>query len=269
MTTLKDKTTTEAPILLHPPILEAIFEIRWELEGEPSSGRLRDPSYPMIYGSMYERLKKDFPVIEDLPSIQAHPETTPYIPRHRIRKEKNGHPLVQMGPGILTINDAKGYSWSTFQALILRAVKLIIDLYPDQDFPLNFIKTELRYVNGVRCDIARENPLSFLQEKLHIKLEPDASLFEGNLVHERPNTVGCNLSYVLEKPMGHLGIAANLGQVDGKPAFIQQTLIQSFGEVVPSDIESLTPWLKEAHQAAEHCFSVLYRGELMHRFGGA
>lgn len=253
---------TEAPLLLHPPVIETIFEIRWELEGG------RDPSYPMLYGSLYERLKKDFPVIEDLPSTQAHPETTPYIPRHRMRREKNGHPLVQIGPGILTINDSKHYSWGTFRKLILRAVTSVIELYPHDAFPLNFIKTELRYVNGIRCDIARENPLSFLEEKLHIKLELDPQLFEGNFLHERPNAVGCNLSYVLAKPMGHLAMAANLGQVDGKPAFIQQTLIQSFGEIVPSDIEGLTPWLEEAHAAAEHCFATLCRGELMTRFGG-
>ncbi len=63
---------TETPPLLHPPLIEAIFELRWEIENDQQNGRMRDPSYPMMYGSLYERLKKDFPVIEDLPSVQAH-----------------------------------------------------------------------------------------------------------------------------------------------------------------------------------------------------
>ncbi|MGB7977848.1 MAG: TIGR04255 family protein [Chlamydiales bacterium] len=259
----------QIPILLHPPILEAIFEVRWEIENDPQNGRMRDPSYPMMYGRLYERLKKDFPVIEDLPSVQAHPEMTPFVPRHRMRKDKNGYPLIQVGPGILTVNDAKGYSWNHFSSLALRAVESLVELFPVQSLPLNFTKGELRYVNGIRFDIARENPLSFLAEKLHMKIEMDPELFELNRLNERPNAVGLNLSYVLEKPVANLAIAANLGQFEGKPAFIQQTLIQSFGEMTPPDVEGFTLWLEEAHTAAENCFQVFCKGALMEKFCGA
>lgn len=260
---------TETPLLLHPPVIEAIFELRWEIENDQQNGRMRDPSYPMMYGRLYERLKKDFPVIEDLPSVQAHPETTPFVPRHRMRKERNGYPLIQVGPGIITVNDAKGYCWTNFRALILRLVESVADLYPATNQPLNFIKSEIRYVNGIRFDIARENPLSFLAEKLHMKVELDPELFELNKLNERPNAVGLNLSYALEKPMGNLAISANLGQFEGKPAFIQQTLIQSFGELTPSDVAGFTPWLDEAHNVAENCFQVFCKGALMEKFCGA
>lgn len=259
----------ETPPLLHPPVIEAVFEMRWEIESDEQTGRMRDPSYPMMYGSLYERLKKDFPIIEDLPSVQAHPETTPFVPRHRMRKERNGYPLVQVGPGVITINMAKGYAWTPFRSIILRVIESVIDLYPTSSLPLNFIKAELRYVNGIRLDIARENPLQFLAEKLHMKLELDPEIFERNSIHERPNAVGLNLSYVLDKPMGHMAVAANLGQFEGKPAFIQQTVIQSFGELTPSDINGFTPWLEEAHMVAENCFQVFCKGELMEKFGGA
>src|SRR5579872_3233151 len=95
----------ETPVLLNPPMVEVVFEVRWDLLQDQQTGRMRDPSYPMMYGSMYERLKKEFPFIEDLPSTQAHPEATPFTPRHRIRKERTGYPLMQVGPGIVTIND--------------------------------------------------------------------------------------------------------------------------------------------------------------------
>lgn len=258
----------EIPPLLHSPLIEVIFELRWELENDSQSGRMRDPSYPMMYGRLYEQIKKDFPFVEDLPSVQAHPETTPYVPRHRMRKEKNGYPLVQVGPGILTVNDAKGYSWTKFRSLALRMIEAITDLYPTDGVPLNFIKSEIRYVNGIRFDIARENPLNFLAEKLHLKIEPDLELFEKNKLNERPNSVGVNLAYALEKPMGNLAISANLGQFEGKPAFIQQTLIHSFAELVPTDAETFTPWLEEAHTVAENCFHVLCKGDLMEKFCG-
>lgn len=260
---------SETPVLLHPPLVEVIFELRWEIESDQQTNRMRDPSYPMMYGRLYEKLKKDFPVIEDLPSTQAHPETTPFIPRHRMRKQQNGYPLIQFGPGILTINDSKGYSWTNYRDLVLRVVEAVEELYPENTLPLNFIKSEIRYVNAIRFDLARENPLAFLAEKLHMKVELDPAVFEQNIVNERPNSVGLNLAYALEKPMGNLAISANLGQFDGKPAYIQQTLIQSFGELVPSDVNSFTPWLQEAHVVAEHCFQVFCKGSLMEKFCGA
>ncbi len=258
----------ETPLLLHPPLIEVIFEIRWEIESDPQSGRMRDPSYPMMYGRLYERMKKDFAVIEDLPSVQAHPETTPYVPRHRMRKEKNGYPLIQVGPGILTVNHAKGYCWSDFSSIILRSIQAVEELYPVDGKPLTFIKSEIRFVNGIRFDTARENPLAFLADKLHIKLELDSELFEVNQLSERPNSVGLNLSYDLEKPMGNLLVTANLGQFDSKPAFIQQTLVQSFGEMTPSDEAAFSLWLEEAHTVAENCFQVFCKGELMEKFYG-
>lgn len=251
---------TETPLLLDPPLIETIFELRWELEQNQQTGRVRDPSYPMMYGRLYERLKSDFPIAEDLPSAQAHPEATPFVPRHRMRKEKNGYPLIQVGPGILTVNHSKGYVWSDFCALVLRVIEMIV--------PLNFVKCELRYVNGIRFDLAKENPLAFLEEKLHMKVALDDEFFGKTRVSERPNTVALNLAYALEKPMGNLAITANLGQFDGAPAFIQQTLIQSVGELVPLDAEGFKSWLEEAHETAESCFQVFCKGPLMQQFGG-
>ncbi len=269
MPIFKAEKKNEIPALLHPPLIEAIFEVRWEMETDSQTQRLRDPSYPMMYGRLYERLKKDFPIVEDLPSIQAHPEAAPYVPRHRVRKEKIGYPLIQVGPGIVTINETKGYSWTNFRFLILRVVESIIELFPTDAIPLNFIKAELRYVNGIRFDIAKENPLQFLAEKLHMKVEVPLELFHQNNVHERPNAVALNLSYALEKPMGNLVLNAGLGQFEGKPAFIQQTLIHSVGELVPSDAETFTNWLEEAHNVAEHSFKAFCKGALMEKFCGA
>lgn len=259
----------ETPLLLNPPLLEVVFELRWELENNEQTGRMKDPSYPMMYGRLYERLKKDFPMIEDLPSVQAHPEAAPYVPRHRMRKEKNGYPLVQVGPGLVTVNGAKGYGWDGYKALMLRVIESIVELYPQESSPLNFIKSELRYVNGIRFDIARENPLHFLAEQLHIKVEMDGELAVKNGLHERPNALGLNIAYALEKPMGNLAISTHLGQVEGKSAFVQQAVIHSVGEFVPVDVEGFSLWLEEAHTVAENCFQTLCKGQLMNKFAGA
>ncbi len=258
----------EIPILLHPPLIEAIYELRWELQGDQQTGRFRDVAYPMMYGRMYEKLKKEFPLIEDLPSVQVHPEAGPFVVRHRMRKERNGWPLMQIGPGIITINDSKGYSWSNFRDLILKVMESIIDLYPTGGFPLNFVKSEIRYINAIPFDVQREHALTYLSEKLHMKIELDRQIFETNEVSDKPNAVSLNLAYALNRPVGNLMLSANLGQVEMKPGYIVQSVIQSMGETVPQEESSMDSWLKDAHEVAENCFLSLCKGPLLQKFAG-
>lgn len=262
------KVKNEIPVLLNSPLVEAIFEIRWELQGDQQTGRFRDVAYPMMYGRIYEHLKEEFPLIEDLPSVQAHPEMSPYVVRHRLRKERNGWPLIQIGPGILTINIAKEYSWSTFKNLILRLMQAILDLYPVGMKPLNFIKTELRYINGIPFDQTQENPIDYLAQKLHMKIDVDQEIFEKNGIVNRPNTLNLNLSYPTFRPVGNLALSVNLGQVELKPAYIFQTMIQSVGEMVSQEEDSMQIWLSQSHELAENCFLSLCKGSLMQRFCG-
>lgn len=258
----------EIPILLNPPLVEAIYELRWELQSDPQTGRLRDPSYPMMYGRIYEKLKRDFPLIEDLPSVQMHPEAGPFVVRHRMRKEKNGWPLMQIGPGIVTINDGKGYSWTQFKRLILNVMASIAESYPAEMFPLNFIKSEMRYINAVPFDIQKESPLAFLGEKLNMKVDVNSQLFETNNVVDKANAVSLNLAYALNRPVGNVMLSANLGQIDGTPAYIIQSVTQSVGETVPQEEAGMEQWLEEAHEVAEHCFLSLSKGDLLKKFCG-
>ncbi len=258
----------EIPILLNPPLVEVIYELRWELQGDAQTGRFRDAAYPMMYGRIYEKLKKEFPLIEDLPSVQMHPDTSPFVVRHRIRKERNGWPLMQIGPGIVTINDGNGYSWTQFKNLILKVIESIVDLYPAETFPLNFVKSEIRYINAIPFDIQRENALDYLAEKLHLKIEVDRQIFELNDMLDKPNAVSINLAYALNRPVGNFMLSANLGQVDGRPAYIIQCVTQSLGEMVPQEESSMDVWLKEAHEVMENSFMSLCRGPLLQRFCG-
>ena len=124
-------------------------------------------------------------------------------------------------------------------------------------------------MNGIRFDLAKEHPLKFLEEKLHIGLEPTGDLFASGAFEDRPNAVNLNLAYPLKRPLGHIALSANLGQLDGKNAYLTQTVIQSNGEMVPSEKDSFEIWLKEAHETAESCFQALCKGALMDKFCGS
>lgn len=257
---------SQIPPLLHPPLVEAIFEVRWELKADSETRRLRDPAYPMMYGRLYERMKKEFPVIEDLPSVNVHPEASPFVVRHRMRKEKNGYPLLQIGPGIAAVNAAKGYGWKTLSSWALKLVGAIEELFPTGSIPLNFIKGELSYLNGFPFDVQKENPLSFFREKLHTNIEIAPEIFSLPAVNASPHAVNFQTAYPLSRPTGNLVLSASLGHVNEKPAYLVQTVIESLGEMVPSSYSGFEPWLEEAHEVAEHCFASLCKGALLEKF---
>ncbi len=261
------KQKEKIPPLLYPPLIESIFELHWKLQEDKQTGRLFDPSYPMMYGRIYERLKKDFPHIEDLPAVNVHPEASPYVVRHRIRKEKNGYPLIQIGPGIATANYAQGYSWTAFKGHILHLAEAVSHLFPTAETPLQFTKCEIRFLNGIRLG-EKENPLAFLADKLHIKVDLDPDLFLTKQIVDPPNAVNVTVGYPLKKPNGNIGISAHLGQMDGKQAYIFQIQVVSAEGHIPMSPQGFETWVSDAHGAAVNGFASLCKGPLMAKFCG-
>jgi len=252
-------------VLSKPPILEAIFEMRWNLASVPNTQARRDPAYPLLYGRLYDRFKKDYSLVEDLPSVQAHPDASPYIVRHRMRKAADKWPLVQVGPGIITINEGKEYSWDKFREEIVRIFEAFTDFYPQSSFPLNIIKTELRFINGIEMT-ENENALQFLADKLHTKIEIDSSLFAPNQIMPNAEGVTLNVGYNIQDPEGKAMLGIGSGEVMDKPAMLQQMLFHSIGESAPQDLGTLDPWLDSMHKIAKNWFETLCRGEVMKKF---
>lgn len=247
------------------PILEAIFEFRWELPQLPNTQIRRDPAYPLLYGRLYDRFKKDYTVAEDLQAVQVHPDASPYMPRHCMRKAAKSWPLVQVGPGIISIHDDSGYSWDKFRDEIIRIFEAFVDFYPASIYPLNIIKTELRFVNGVETD-EKEHVLDVFKNKFHTGIQLDSGLFSTTKVRPQPEGATLNLGFAIDEPMGNAMLSLGSGEIKQKPGIIQQTLLQSAGESAPQDLGSLDPWLDSMHQIAKNWFETLYQGELMKQF---
>ena len=49
-------------------------------------------------------------------------EFTPHIVHHRFRVSPDGWPLLQVGPGVFTVNDTANYRWTEFEKRINDAV---------------------------------------------------------------------------------------------------------------------------------------------------
>jgi uncharacterized protein (TIGR04255 family) len=110
--------------LPNKPLIEAILEVRRGQDGQP------DPAYPLIVGRLYERLRSEYPAIEDLPIVAVPAEIWVHQVRHRFRKTKDGWPLVQVGPGVLTVNETDGYRWRDFSERAKALLPLLHETHP-------------------------------------------------------------------------------------------------------------------------------------------
>ena len=104
---------TKTANLENKPLIEAVFELRWGLEGSGGPAFI-DPSYQLLVGQLYGELKSEFPYHVALPVSEMPHQMFPYAPHHQFRAQPGGWPLVQFGPGILTVNETELYSWERF-----------------------------------------------------------------------------------------------------------------------------------------------------------
>jgi len=84
------------------PLLEVIFELRWQIKQKSDLTK-----YQYLIGDLYSAIKKTYPVRESLAPPEVPTDILINNPVHRFRKDKNQYPLVQIGPGLLTLNGLK------------------------------------------------------------------------------------------------------------------------------------------------------------------
>jgi uncharacterized protein (TIGR04255 family) len=158
------------------PLAEAIFELRWALQPTPfvqTSGQsiaqtgsappLSDPGFKILVGVFYNSVSKLYPYSQDLPVAQIPENLTPYVVRHQFRASPGGWPVIQLGPGVLTVNDTKGYSWKDFRDRLLYALDKLYACYPRTIALLKPTVAIFRYVNAIPFDYNRSSITAFLE----------------------------------------------------------------------------------------------------------
>lgn len=251
-------------ILNNKPLLEAIFELRWQLQ-EPTPDIKIDPHYKLLIGSIYNEIKDKYPFHEQLPTVTIPDEISAYVVQHRFRNNKNDWPLIQIGPGILTLNDTHKYVWEDFENRIPHVVDTLFQTYPDLDL-LKVNELKLRYIDGITFDYENEKILNFLREKLKIDINIHDKLFDDTGVSDSPLGFDLRFSFSSTKPKGAIHIRFSRGKRKEEDALIWETMIQSIGEDVPKDRDNITTWVKEAHNLTDDWFFKLIEGELQRTF---
>lgn len=255
-------------ILPSPPLAEAWLEIRWTLEPMGPPNMQRDRGYQIALGRFTEILNDDFPFVEDLDASQLPTDMVPHTVRHRFRAEDGTWPLIQLGPGVATVNFTDPYSWEQFREMAGHLQSTLIRAYRASD--LETAATILRYRNATPFDHSEEDFLSFLNDRLNVQLGLPAHL-PGNFVTSAdPRSVKLDISFALENPagVGSLQVGTGIRTQENEEIAVWELSVSSTGDLAPSlnDEGELAEWLDDAHIVLHEWFFALIEGPLMEQF---
>ncbi len=249
-------------ILSKKPLVEAIFEIRWVLTPQPDR-TLRDPYYQILVGRLSGEIRSQFPHWEPLPIAEFPEHLVPHLVQHRFRATEGGWPVLQLGPGLLTVNETEGYRWPEFRDQCLFAVEKLKQVYADAKQSLQIAQVMLRYVDADL--LTDETPQDFLEKLKVIAKVPDV-LFENTNISDE--LLGLDLQWVFRThhPKGAAQFRIAQGQKEGQSAIIWEIAMTSKGPDVGDFLNQSADWLEAAHQMTDDWFFKLIDGELLEKY---
>ena len=242
--------------LVRAPLQEVIFEVRWQLVPDTSGKQLIDPDYQFALGPFRNMISNEFPYhVAKIPVEFPH-QMLPYKLIHQFWKGENEWPVIQIGPGIMSVNDTeKNYEWEeTYKPLITKVINALVKSYPK----INIIVASLRYIDVVRIEDYDFNGWeNFIEENFNFNFQ---NSFEtgGTL-----SGIQINQSF----DIADTGIL-NVNFSNGKNKKNEEIFIFQSSVVKQKAInaEDLSGWLEEAHNHTSKLFKDICKKEFYATF---
>jgi uncharacterized protein (TIGR04255 family) len=252
-------------VLSNKPLIEAIFELRWELKEIIPNVKI-DPEYKLLIGRVYDRVRDNYPYHESLDSAKMPDEIAAYLVQHRFRRKDKGWPLIQLGPGIITLNDTEGYLWDDFANRVSDVINITFDAYPDAEEKLRVNSLLLRYIDAIEFDYSKNNIFEFLKNQLKIGVSMHNKLFDDTGVNNLPLSYDLRFAFHSSKPKGAVRLRFVRGKRKGVDSIVWETMVESVSENCPKNKNEIIYWVNEAHNVTHDWFFKLIEGELYERF---
>lgn len=231
--------------LKNAPLKEAVFELFWDSPLD-KTGFPVDQEFDLSQGIFAKEISSIFPLHKRIMPFNIPPSIKIYgNPVHQFWKSELGWPVVQFGPGVLTVNDTdKNYSWDdNFRQNIITAIEILFKSYKEK---LIFKRVSLRYIDSVELQSKLDSGVTFLKEN-----------FKSEIINKFDppgETVGFNINQVfkvLNDSQVHLNIQTATNNINGKPALVWITLIEKLNK---SNKEEILQWIDEAHKICSDLF---------------
>ena len=262
--------------LARQPLLEAWLEIRWQLEPPEPAPLRRDPNYPFALGSMYDLVKTRFPFREELEASRAPLEVLPNVVRHRFRPAENEWPVLQLGPGVATVNLVRPYSWKQLRESAEFLRSNLLAAYGNSLPPLDFCA--LRYRNAAPFEFTQSNVIDFVRSSLNSQIQLPAHVPGFAASTENPTSLLLVTTYDLAQPKGtgRIQLGTGKGRTPDAPPpseradelVLWDIEITSGGVDVPdiSDPVCFSQWLDDAHAVIHEWFFSLIDGAFLKEY---
>ena len=238
--------------LSNAPLLEVIFEIKWDIETKDD---IVDFQY--LHGDLYSNIKEYYPYRESLVPPEIPLETFKGNPVYRFRKEKSGYPLIQVGPGLISINILDDtYYWEVFRDSIEYILDVLNNIYHKYS---NFkITPALTYIDFFEYH-GFETPLSFINQNLELEINDHFMRdFDTNLAD-------INLSFNYDAGGNVISISLRDAIVnDKKNGLACNTKIQGRKKVYGSN--QIAKWIDDAHGLSSKIFKSITTNKLYESF---
>ncbi|OGW12309.1 MAG: hypothetical protein A3G93_15450 [Nitrospinae bacterium RIFCSPLOWO2_12_FULL_45_22] len=252
-------------ILKNKPLVEAIFELRWEPQKQQADIYI-DPNYKLLIGKIHDKVSSEYPFLEQLPTATMPDQIAGYIVQYRFRKGQDKWPLIQIGPGIITLNETDGYEWDDFRSRSSHVLDTIFGVYPDAENNLKINTLILRYIDSIDFDYGKNDIFSFLKEKMKMDVELYERLFENSGVTKLPLGFDLRFSFPSTKPKGAMHLRFVRGKRKDMDSLLWETQVQSVGDDAPKVRDEIVTWIDEAHNLTDDWFFKIIDGELQRRF---
>ena len=254
--------------LKNAPLLEAMIELKWKLT-TPAHGNIPgakiDPDYSLALGRLSEKLSSDYPFHEPLPTASMPIEMANYIVQHRFRRGKDQWPLVQLGPGILTLNETEQYDWPDFEKRVKHVVEVFFNSYPHPK-KISISELTLRYIDGVLLNYQKDNALNFLKDKMKIDVKVPENLFNDTGVKNFPLGYDIRFIYPYSEKQSFASVRFVLGKKHNKDALIWETVVSTQNRKEIQNQDAILSWIERSHTLTHNWFEKICEGELMESF---
>ena len=241
------------PKLPKAPLQEVIFELYWNMQ-YTEHGLKFDPGFDIAQGAFANLIEQEFPIRKKtLPDGVSDHLIYPN-PVHRFWKGENTWPVVQIGPGILTVNDTeKNYHWAdSFFPLIQSSVKHVLKAYKEK---ISFNKISLRYIDAV--ELPSEDLLNFVNSNFQVQI--NSNFKEPGAL----NAISINQSFKLaDDSLLSISISNGLKN-NGKPALIWQSIVQKENNFTEEEVLN---WTNNNHSIISDLFKKIIKPEFYGTF---
>lgn len=261
--------------LENAPLLESIFELHWKLEpswttssgmnamhlpmqsNTPAPFQL-DKNYRLFLAKISDKLQKEYPVYNPLPQANLPDEMVAHLVQHRFQSEDQV-PLVQIGPGVLTVNHGFGYSWGDFKCRIQQVVDLFYESYP-QPQSLVLENVSLKYIDGFSLDYEKEDSIEFIRKNLNLDIVIPNDVF-GERINQKSVGANIQISFKTDNPDGIFNMTLSTGLHEQQKKLIWQLWVATANH--PSNFrDEFDSWLDVTHGNIEGWFFKSLAGDL-------